>query len=243
MISYKHQFIFVHIPRTAGTSIENFLLQFEDDEVISRVNHPDQAIAEKARTELFLPCLAWRQHLTIGDIRNLLVYGVNSSPWAYKDMYFRVAPTSCFSGNAHRFDAMFKFAVVRNPWDRMVSEVSYLGARGFLKGERIRDRIIELCRTDIVENHRFDIDQFGYLSVDGRLAVDHVIRFERLEEGIAEVCRRLALPYAPLANVKPYGDPDCARKPYWTFYDAFTRRLVHEQYRRDIEFWGYRFGT
>ena len=36
MISHKHKFIFIHIPKAAGTSVENFLRQV-DPEIPSKV--------------------------------------------------------------------------------------------------------------------------------------------------------------------------------------------------------------
>lgn len=37
---------------------------------------------------------------------------------------------------ARRFDAMFKFAVVRNPWDRVVSAYHFLAAGGLTEADR-----------------------------------------------------------------------------------------------------------
>ena len=41
MISHKHRFIFIHIPKTGGNSIQTVLAPFSDDKIVSRVGHQD----------------------------------------------------------------------------------------------------------------------------------------------------------------------------------------------------------
>ena len=35
MISFKHKFIFIHAPKTAGNAIQNVLQKYSDDEIIN----------------------------------------------------------------------------------------------------------------------------------------------------------------------------------------------------------------
>ena len=41
MISHKHKFIFIHIPKTGGNSIQAFLAPISDDRIFARVDHQD----------------------------------------------------------------------------------------------------------------------------------------------------------------------------------------------------------
>ena len=41
MISHKHRFIFIHIPKTGGNSIQTVLAPFSDDTILSHVGHQD----------------------------------------------------------------------------------------------------------------------------------------------------------------------------------------------------------
>ena len=41
MISIKYKFLFVHIPKTAGNSIQNILKDWSEDEIICQNPHQD----------------------------------------------------------------------------------------------------------------------------------------------------------------------------------------------------------
>ena len=67
-------------------------------------------------------------------------------------------------------------------------------------------------------------------------AADHLIRYERLQEGFAEVCDILGMPRVELGPVNT-GD----RPPYREVFDTRTRRLFERRYRDDVERLGYQF--
>jgi len=137
-----------------------------------------------------------------------------------------------------RFSNFFKFAFVRNPWDRMVSQyffrVGDTGQAGHL-ADRAPVSFPEFLRDPFPLGHR---EQLSFISDDaGRRLVDFVGRFERLQADFDRVCDRLQRPRRtlPTLNQTQHG-------PYTDYYDDETRRLVAELYRRDIAFFGYRFG-
>ena len=86
MISHKHKFIFIHIPKTAGTSIEQALR----DETCQLL--PGEWAAGRG---LHAPL----NHLTLQE---LVDYGI-------------LTPA--------QLKSYFKFCFVRNPWDRLISEI------------------------------------------------------------------------------------------------------------------------
>ena len=92
MIGWKPlPFIFVHIPKCAGTSIEKALIPIVSD-------HKDfKDFSEDERSRFWLPGNKGLQH------RRLRGY----------EQYFKL-------------DDFFKFAFVRNPWDRAISQIEYL---------------------------------------------------------------------------------------------------------------------
>ena len=102
----------------------------------------------------------------------------------------------------------FKFCVVRNPFDAMVSAYRYFAATkqrahgfrkvlvtmgaGFSPAQRDHDLKGKFERW--LGTIQLPLDRNKYL-IDGRYSMDHVIRYEALEAGIREVCQRLGVPF------------------------------------------------
>jgi hypothetical protein len=91
VISLDHGFLFVHIPKTGGNSIQNILRAYADDEVVCREPHQDGL----ERFELSNPTYGFSKHSPLSEYRAKL--------------------------RADAYDRLFKFACVRNPWARAVS--------------------------------------------------------------------------------------------------------------------------
>jgi hypothetical protein len=71
---------------------------------------------------------------------------------------------------------------------------------------------------------------------DGRVLVDFVGRFERLEADFAEVCRRLGRT-AELPHLKKSSEGSGSR----ALYDRESAAIVEEVFAEDLERFGYRF--
>jgi hypothetical protein len=94
----------------------------------------------------------------------------------------------------------------------------------------------DLFRTFVAGDWKTN-DRF-YLR-NGDLCVDFVVRFERLADDLAEVCRRVGLPAVTLPHLK-----SGLRKgghSYRDYYDADTKAAVAERHQQDIRLFGYEF--
>ena len=91
MISFQKRFLFVHIPKTAGNSIQSTLHDYSEDQLVALRKEQDGI----ERFGLRNPNYKIKKHSTLGEYRNAL-------------------------GN-EQFRSLYKFTCVRNPWDRMVS--------------------------------------------------------------------------------------------------------------------------
>lgn len=97
MISFKHKFIFIHAPKTAGNAIQNVLQKYSDDEIINT------SFKNGVMDKFGLNNFAGGKHATIGHyVRN------------WNDSYGKLEDY-IISG------------CVRNPWDRATSYYFYLG--------------------------------------------------------------------------------------------------------------------
>jgi len=138
----------------------------------------------------------------------------------------------------------FKFAFVRNPWDRAVSQINYLlskGANPPFTGRNFKENLRIYCAaTATVNHHNLGACQLDYL-VDhsGKMGMDFIGRFESLEKDFGKVCARLGIRPAPEL---PHENPTPGKAPYEEFYDKQSREWVRRRFARDIEYFGYEFG-
>src|SRR5881296_4576877 len=91
MISLQKRFLFVHIPKTAGNSIQSALRDYSEDQLVALRKEQDGI----ERFGLRNPNYNIKKHSTLAEYRDAL-------------------------GN-EQFRSLYKFTCVRNPWDRMVS--------------------------------------------------------------------------------------------------------------------------
>jgi hypothetical protein len=157
------------------------------------------------------------------------------------------------------FDNYFKFAVVRNPWDRLFSDYNYQKKKSrakesklFVYTDRGRKRdFAEWVDTALADPGRYGPQSWGgdisphihrwspqldWIQVEGEPKVDFVAHLERLPEDFQIIRQRVGLPTSRL--------PHRNRRFHWHYshyYDRTTREIVTAYYARDIEYFGYEF--
>jgi hypothetical protein len=203
MINHQFRCIFVHIPKTAGNSVNRaFGMEWE--------NHKD---LQRYAAEL---------------------------------------PPSTFAGYR-------KFAIVRNPWERIFSDYNYQRKKSrprdsklFLFAENGERRNFRAWLESVLADpHRYTPESWGgevspglhrwspqvdWITLNGRIAVDRVLRLEHLQ---ADYDRA-----RPILSLPPLRLPHRNRRWHWHYswyYDDGARELVSSYYARDIEAFGYRF--
>src|SRR6201987_3056494 len=91
MISFQKRFLFVHIPKTAGNSIQSTLRDYSEDQLVALRKEQDGIEGFGLRNANY----KIEKHSRLCEYRDAL-------------------------GN-EQFRSLYKFTCVRNPWDRMVS--------------------------------------------------------------------------------------------------------------------------
>jgi len=127
----------------------------------------------------------------------------------------------------------YSFAVERNPWDKTLS---YYHMMNHLKGGT-------LTFDDYLAGGDFCVDHPAYTE-PGRpqaLMVNRVLRYENLQQELAEVFRRLGIPYTGSLGVNAKSEYRTNRRPYREVYTAAQARLVEGAFAREIELFGYSF--
>lgn len=137
----------------------------------------------------------------------------------------------------------FTFAIVRNPWDKVVSHYFYR-----LKTNQTALSISSLSFDEWVEkayeqkdpvyrdNEKMFMPQLDWIrSAENELLVDYVGFFEDLEGAFSEVKQRTGL-HVSLPHLK-----STKRRDYQDYYTERSKEIVAGCFAEDIEAFGYSF--
>ena len=186
MINHKHKFIFIHINKCGGTTIDT---------------------------------------LFNGE------FAGHKKAFYYKELYPK------------EFNNYFKFAFVRNPWDRVVSFYHYQVKRKwdfypFNETISFKKFVKEWLRqmrrqTTLSTNSCYD----WISDKNDDLLVDFIGRLENFQQDFNTICDKIGIPHQQL----PYTNKT-NHKHYTEYYDDETKEIVAKKYAKDIEYFGYEFG-
>lgn len=208
ILSNSHRFIFIHIPKTGGTAIARALAPM--DRKVERMG------VRRLLSHLPVPedpeKAAFRKHV--------------SARWVK-------AKTP-----AELFDRYAKFAVVRNPFDRAVSYYHYLVQNeAHHRHEKVKAMTFESYLEYMIRRQWFHDDtQFRMVAdADGKMLVEHILRYESLADDFARLCATFDLPAQPLERHNA-----SKRDAYETYYrEGRARDLVLQLFAKDFDTFGY----
>lgn len=229
IISYRKGFVFMHVPKTAGTAISIALTPL--------CGPKDIIAASTSRNhELGQEVSGWREWPQNADIPLSKLTPRQAASWVRRQRRPTYGPHAHAKEarkliGAERWNRYFTFAVERNPWDKAVS--SY-----FFKQHThndVHDFSIFLRRAP----RRFFSEPEIYC-INGFLAVDRVLRFERLGEDWAELCNSIGLEIPELPRALTEYRPQTNRdwRPMYNDADA---EFVANVCATEIELFGYAF--
>ncbi|WP_299410205.1 sulfotransferase family 2 domain-containing protein [uncultured Roseobacter sp.] len=163
MISHQHKVIFVHIPKTGGQSVEHMFLD-------------DLGLSWEERAPLLLRP---NQDPKVGPRRMAHLYA---------DEYVSKGHVT-----QEQFDSYLKFAVVRNPYDRIISEYLYRFQKTpFWKTPSAARFLKRTYPDDFSDTARHMMPQTRYvMDANGKLLVDHILRFEEMGEAMADLSEQI----------------------------------------------------
>jgi hypothetical protein len=136
------------------------------------------------------------------------------------------------------WDTYFKFTVIRNPFDKMVSAFFHFEKQGN-KEKYIDDGEDDVSRfRRWVENGGSVIDSSAYL-IDGKVALDYFVRFENLKNDIEIVCKKIGVDYD--LNDLPQLKTEHRDRAISLIemYDDKTESLVRDLYKFELDFFDY----
>jgi hypothetical protein len=135
-----------------------------------------------------------------------------------------------------QFDSFFKFAFVRNPFDRFVSYCAFMTR---FRGEFLADPHAVMAHfiRNPPRRHVLFWQQCGFVTDPaGQLLTDHVGRVEEMQRSYDEIAERIGIPSAELEKVNA-----SSRQDYRDYYTPPLVDAVARLYARDLELFGYEF--
>jgi len=231
IISHEHKFIFLKTEKTAGTAIEAALSELcGPEDVITPFREESEGdrkglgpqnyrIDHKLKPQRPL----WRRllmrperyyHPSVGFYEHMPAWRVRA-----------------YVGEEVWLD-YFKFAFVRNPWDRQISQYLY----------KTKSRTPRLSLDHFMaRKKRAYVTSHEIYTIEGTVAVDFVGRYESLDGDLTTALERAGVDRhldIPLSNVTRGRKRDLA---YQSYYTSLTRELVADWYTPEIALFGYEF--
>jgi hypothetical protein len=216
LISYSHQFLFIHVGKTGGMSMREVLKQYAQEPERFKIRRPAKMNSDRPNPLYTV----WETLLLHAKAR---------------DVQKEVPPEI--------FESFFKFAFVRNPWDLMVSMYHFiLRDPAVPRHEQVKaagsfEGFVDWVRAtaDPFPKGITKLQSEMLTDEQGRLLVDYIGHYEQLEEDFADVARRVGI-----ADRLPHLNRS-QHKDYRSYYSDRTRELVGECFKTDIDLFGYTF--
>ena len=214
IISRGRRYIFVHIPKTGGTSLA---LALEDRAMRDDILIGDTPKAKKRRAKLkgLTPAGRLWKHSTLADIDGI------------------VTPED--------LEAFFVFTLVRNPWDRMVSYYHWLRAQRFDHPTVGLAQRLDFASFLQHPHTRVAVKSspYGHYLCDAR-GVDRANLFLRLEH-LAEDLAPLEAHLGFALDAIPHANASERQADYRSYYDDALAETLAGLCAGDIARFGYRF--
>jgi len=214
LISTDPHFLFIHIPKTAGTSIEEALYCYQD----FRYRTSPHAIAKQYK-DYFHP-EDYTKFFKFAFVRN--PYDLVFSTWKF------------FVKN-HEINMDFKEWVLwRYNREPIMSKLHCYSDSSYIPES---NRVNQLGTSYYVNRPP---QVMFFMDDNGDLLIDYIGRFENVDEDFEEIVSHLKLDDVYLPHTNKSGS-EFTKNDYRAFYDEETKEIVRKNHLFDLEFFGYEF--
>lgn len=222
LISHKYKFIFVHIYKTAGTSVTNVFLPHA--RLIDRLVYDHPVVKPIVRKIVTL--MNWHDD----GLKQFTGFHKHAKAYEFRDKLGRKT-----------YASYFKFTFVRNPFDFLVSLYFYnLQNEEHPQHDAISKMSFAEYLAKLIASKPPRQTDFVTDPESGEVIVDYIGRFETIEKDVRNIQNAVGI------NQKrgiPHHNPSTkrTRKTYTEYYDKKTRKLVETYFGDDLANFGYSF--
>lgn len=229
MISDEFKCIFVHINKTAGSSIEVFFGEYP------RAQHvvTTKCIEEYGRKK-------WNKYFKFSVVRNPWDRLLSWYLWVERDRFLYDWSTSTpFQG----YNVPYEWGMhgghpeVKIDWYKSLKP-NFQNFVSSIKSTKDKTDFNLVEGKHNASKGKWVASQLTWLkNSKGKMPMDFIARFENIENDFKKICQRLNLEEDPLPKAKVLRN----RPHYSFFYDNKTKERVNKLYSDDIEYFNYEF--
>lgn len=222
LVSHSHKFIYTKTVKTAGTSVESYFERF------------------------CIPSNEWSlSHGRDEYVSDFGIVGFRGAKRPETCLYWNHMPATLIREKVgdEVWDKYFKFCVIRNPYDKVVSAFYFF--RQAVNGS-VECSNLDHDRAEfeywLLHGNQIPIDRDKYI-IDGKFCLDEVIYHETLTTDIERVCLKLGVPWNPssLPSFKAGIRPKNASPK--KLYTEKSRKIVETAFSFELTYFKYSFPT
>lgn len=248
IVSHEYRFILIHCRKVAGSAMKvalsrhlgprDIVIGSLHEIILAGIEAPPalQSILNRpfARAITVGACLFGR---TLPEAQNIAVKQSFRRALGLDPPHPPATRAAAFLGAD--WDRYTKVCFTRNPFEQIASDYHFhrrVVRRAFTFDEFVAAQENPAADADLNGNA---VTNWDMISIDDRLVVDHVGRYERLEADFADIVRRLDLPETPLGREKMTGARE--RKDYAALYTPEIQARVERLFARELRAFDYSF--
>jgi hypothetical protein len=216
LISHRKKFIYTKTKKTAGTSVE---LYFE---------------------KYCMPEGDWQfSHAREETISSHGIIGYRGNDSKHKTWWNHMPAAEIKTkGGPVLWETYFKFCVIRNPFEKLVSGYYFFHKQNPGKADAN-------TRMAVIQRFRHWLKQGGIVMdrdtyvIDDKICIDYFIKYESLNNGIRHVCDTLGIPFEPERIPALKTGVRDKSIPIRDFYDKDSVEMVKNIYAFELDFFNY----
>ena len=235
IISFKYKFIFIKTYKTAGSSIESYLYKYLNSNDIYAHTADNKGINCWGEFDPENQLSNFFEKKTYQErIGKKLRFYAHMPAWLIKDrldLYSRKIKFDIF-------DNFYKFAVIRNPFDLVVSDYFWRKNSNLIKEKSFDNILKELNENKYQTYGLLNLNKLMDANLENILC-NYIIQYENLNEGLSIVFDKLKIPFnGKLEIYKKKFDRD---KNYRKFYNNESKKLIEDIFWKEIDMFNYKF--
>lgn len=212
VVSNRYKYIFFHLPKNAGVSVSRTLIDQEKLLKLRRISSFFFRKFFKTKDNFYFSL----------KYKKLIFFKSHSPCYKFQEIIDREV-----------FSKYLKFAVIRNPWDRMVSRYFYSKkVNNKFKNYEFEEFLNHDLKTniDIINQYEYCTDQ------ENNFCLDEIIKFENLNEDFNKISSKIFNKKDMLSH---FNKSD--HKQYREYYNDKMKDKIYNFCKKDIEFFEYEF--
>ncbi len=235
IISFKYKFIFVKTYKTAGSSIESYLYKFLDQNDIYAHTGDNIGINCWGEFDKENKLKEYYDETTYKDkVKKNLKFFAHMPIWLIEE---RLEPYSK-KFNYDIFNNFFKFGVIRNPYDLVVSDYYWRNISNKNRKTSFEDILKEIKENTFASHGLLNLNKLMDKNLRNVLC-DKIIKYENLNEELSVIFKKLNIPFSGKLDI--YKKKAIRDRDYKNFYNNESRKLIKKIFWKEFDYFDYLF--